>query len=66
MESFFAGYLHTEYRTTNSTLAGYPPRQMKNLLIIGKAQRKGIQTKILSKALLDITLKNKFTLWSSV
>ena len=22
--------------------AGYPPRQMKNLLIIGKAQRKGI------------------------
>ena len=23
-------------------LAGYPPRQMKNLLIVGKAQRKGI------------------------
>ena len=44
--------------------AGYPPPQMKNHLIIGKAQRKGIYTKILSKALLDITLKNKFTLWS--
>ena len=44
--------------------AGYPPPQMKNHLIIGKAQRKGIYTKILSKAWLDITLKNKCTLWS--
>ena len=54
------------YRIEPQTVlsAGYPPRQMKNLLIIGKAQRKGIYTKILSKALLEITLKNKFTLWS--
>ena len=43
MESFFAGYLHTEYREPQTVLsAGYPPRQMKNHLIIGNAQRKGI------------------------
>ena len=33
--------------------AGYPPRQIKNLLIIGKPQRKGVYTKILLELEVD-------------
>ena len=65
MEKAFSQGIYIPYIEPQTVLsAGYPPRQMKNLLIIGKAQRKGIYTKILSKALFDITLKNKFTLLS--
>ena len=65
MEKAFSQAIYIPYIEPQTVLsAGYPPRQMKNLLIIGKAQRKGIYTKILSKALFDITLKNKFTLLS--
>ena len=65
MEKAFSQAIYIPYIEPQTVLsAGYPPRQMKNLLIIGKAQRKGIYTKILSKALFDITLKNKSTLLS--
>ena len=33
--------------------AGYPPRQIKNLLITGKPQRKGVYTKILLELEVD-------------
>ena len=65
MEKAFSQAIYIPYIEPQTVLsAGYPPRQMKNLLIIGKAQRKGIYTKILSKALFDITFKNKFSLLS--